>query len=332
MERLRFDRFVERRLYDPTSGFYEVGGAAGRRDGDFVTSVEVGPLFGRVVGAWLDDQWRRGGEPEDFVVVEVGAGRGTLARSIRSGQPKCAESLRYVAVERSASLRAAIDVDGVTVTVTDRIPVDSGCDVILANELLDNIPFRMAEFRSGEWRELWVELDEGAARWFLGDTVTSPVLAATAEEGARLPLCDGAAAWVAHARSMVGEGSVLAFDYGVARTSELLGRDWCRTYRAHERGSDALAPGPIDICCDVPFDQLGAPRSLRTQASFLEEWGIATLVEEGREIWTARAGIGDLAAITARSRIREAEALTDPAGLGGFLVAEWAGAAAAAGG
>ena len=36
-----------------------------------------------------------------------------------------------------------------------------------------------------------------------------------------------------------------------------------------------------------------------------------------------RKHIGDLQAVRARSRVTEAAALTDPAGLGGFAVLEW---------
>ena len=45
---LPFDEVMELALYDPEHGFYATGGQAGRR-GDFVTSPEVGPLFGAVV-------------------------------------------------------------------------------------------------------------------------------------------------------------------------------------------------------------------------------------------------------------------------------------------
>jgi SAM-dependent MidA family methyltransferase len=60
-----------------------------------------------------------------------------------------------------------------------------------------------------------------------------------------------------------------------------------------------------------------------TQARFLAEHGISDLVQEGRRISAERAHIGDLAALRARSRLREGDALTDPDGLGGFTVAEW---------
>ena len=54
--------------------------------------------------------------------------------------------------------------------------------------------------------------------------------------------------------------------------------------------------------------------------------GLDDLVAEGRAAWHDRSdGRIDLASIAARSRVTEAEALTDPAGLGGFRVLEWSG-------
>jgi SAM-dependent MidA family methyltransferase len=70
---------LEAALYDPATGFYETGGRAGRR-GDFLTSPEVGPLFGAVVARALDRWWDGLGRPDPFVVVDAGAGPGTLAR------------------------------------------------------------------------------------------------------------------------------------------------------------------------------------------------------------------------------------------------------------
>jgi len=47
------------------------------------------------------------------------------------------------------------------------------------------------------------------------------------------------------------------------------------------------------------------------------------LVEEGRQYWIANAAKPDLKAVKMRSRVAEAEALCDPAGLGSFKVLEW---------
>ena len=60
-----------------------------------------------------------------------------------------------------------------------------------------------------------------------------------------------------------------------------------------------------------------------TQAEFLRGHGIDELVVEGRAAWAERADVGDLDALRARSRTREAEALLDPAGIGAFNVLVW---------
>src|SRR3546814_11010605 len=81
-----FDEVVAAALYSPDGGFYTGEGRAGRR-GDFVTSAEVGPLFGTLVGRALDDWWIEARRPDVFVVVEACAGPGTLPASTLASQP-----------------------------------------------------------------------------------------------------------------------------------------------------------------------------------------------------------------------------------------------------
>jgi SAM-dependent MidA family methyltransferase len=147
-----------------------------------------------------------------------------------------------------------------------------------------------------------------------------------APHGARAPLQDEAAAWMASALGAIRRGRVVVLDY--ARTTAEMAarpwRDWLRTYRRHERGGHYLAdPGTQDITADVALDQLPRPDDVTTQAEFLRRHGLDELVDEGRRRWQAAAAAPDLAALAGRSRIQEAEALTDPAGLGGFTVAQW---------
>ena len=48
--------------------------------GDFVTAPEISQMFGELIGLWLADVWRRAGAPRPVRYVELGPGRGTLAR------------------------------------------------------------------------------------------------------------------------------------------------------------------------------------------------------------------------------------------------------------
>ena len=119
-------------------------------------------------------------------------------------------------------------------------------------------------------------------------------------------------------------------DYG-APVEELAARGqaaWLRTYRAQRPGGSPLdAPGAQDITADVPREALlraAAAVGLSvltetTQAEWLRSLGVGALVEEARAAWHGRAAT-DLAAIAARSRVHEADALLDPAGLGAHRV------------
>lgn len=355
-----FEEVVDLALYHPEGGFYATGGRAGRR-GDFLTSPEVGPLFGAVVGRALDAWWHDAGRPEAFVVVEAGAGPGTLARSVLAAMPMCRSALRYVLVERSAAQRALhaeyLPLEPPASTLASRpepdddrtgpppplppgpiavsvaeLPRLPGPCVVLANELLDNLPFGLAERGTDGWAEVFVGVEgptlvEVLVPLDLAQAVTLDALAPSAVVGGRMPLQRQVADWFRGALALAGPGGrVVVLDY--ARSTAALAdrpwREWVRTYRRHERGGPPLEGlGTQDITCEVAVDQLPPPTSDRTQAEWLRAHGLDALVEAGRRVWQERAAIGDLEAVRARSRVTEAEALVDPAGLGAFRVLEW---------
>jgi SAM-dependent MidA family methyltransferase len=354
-----------------------------------VTSPHVGSLFGALVGRALDREWDALGCPDPFVVIEAGAGDGRLARDVWRSAPRCLRALRYVLVERSPALRAeqaaylplvdaaqcfgpyapAADSDaddplepvegtGPLFAQLETMPARKVDGVVLANELLDNLPFAIAELGADGWMEIRVALASAAPPSVLGaygrdtprHTHREPdrarlvefavPLAETVFEpfdvdvpvGARVPLPRALHGWFAEAGAALrpGRGVVLLVDYFVP-FAEVVARSphWLRTYRAHAiAGSPLDEPGATDITADVPLEAAvraanGAGlrvASVERQADWLRDLGIDELVAEGDAIWEARASVGDLAALAARSRGNEAAALTDPTGLGAFNV------------
>jgi len=361
---MRYDDLISLALYDERFGFYTSGaGSAGRWRGDFITSPEVGPLFGAVVARALDTWWTELGEPDPFVVIEAAAGRGALAVSVLHAGPRCALALRYVLVEVSPHLREQqkehLDLEEplnalgpvsegrlgdvppplkgrgpVVVSVPD-LPGIRAVGVVVANELLDNLPFRLLELSGGEWREVRIGVDE-RSRLCEVSVAAHPTLVGRAKafapdtpDGGRIPFQQAAASWVRDAVGLLDRGRVVAFDYG-ATTPEMATRDWrewLRTYRDHDRGRHPLElVGFQDVTCDVAVDQLDAARRVtsdRAQSDWLRSFGLDALVADGTVAWDAGAAAPDLAAVEGRSRLSEAAALTAVPGLGAHRVLEW---------
>jgi NADH dehydrogenase [ubiquinone] 1 alpha subcomplex assembly factor 7 len=349
---ITFDRFMEVALYGE-GGFFATGHGAGRSGRDFVTSPEVGPLFGVCTARALDRLWSALGEPDPFLVVEAGAGNGRLAREVLRASPACLPALRYVLVERSAALRAeqrerlALEpadealgpfvrrtnedeaapapLAGPVFTALEELPaLSADGTVVIANELLDNLPFGIAQWDGRRWLEVRVGLS--APDRFEEVLVPTDVdLGYTVPAGTRVPIPRGMEEWWRASDGVVQHGFVLVVDYATT-IAELGSRPWLRTYRAHSIGTDPLdAPGEQDITADVVLEQLDAtapfPR-VRTdrQADWLRALGIDELVDEGRRTWEAGAERGDIEALAGRSRATEAAALTDPRGLGAHCV------------
>ncbi len=331
-----------------------------------MTSPEVGSLFGACVARALDRSWRALGEPDPFVVIEAGAGNGRLARDVRRAHPACERALHYVLVERSAALRdeqrrrleldpadealgpftraarddapAAVAGSGPVFVALEDLPALELRGVVLANELLDNLPFGVAERHDGGWSEVRVARElHGFAEVLVpaepGDAraLDAAVAGIAVPVGARLPIPRGLDEWIAECGRMLRDGTLVVIDY-VDDAAGLVARGakgWLRTYRAHERGGPPLdAPGDQDITADVVREQLAhavraaglAAESDVSQAEWLRDLGIDELAEAGRRSWEARASVGDLEAVAARSRVVEAAALTDPDALGAHRV------------
>ncbi len=352
---LPFDEVVELALYHPEFGFYSRGGGAGRGR-DFLTSPEVGPLFGAVLANALDAWWRECGEPDPYVVVEAGAGPGTLARHVLDAGPACVSALRYVLVERSESLRdvqrsrlpmeparqvlgpsVVTDPDegprpqtgiGPLVTSLAELPQRPFTGVVVANELLDNLPFALLERDPLGWSEVRVDdaLRESLVPAASDVALHAERLAPDTPVGGRIPLQRPATAWVRSALAVVERGRIAVVDYA-STTTELARRpwtEWVRTYRGHGPGRGPLEDlGEQDVTCEVAVDQLPSPDTASAQADFLRAHGLDALVDAARRAWEERAHIGDLEAMKQRSRLSEATALTDPGGLGAFQVLEW---------
>jgi SAM-dependent MidA family methyltransferase len=333
---ITFSAFMERALYDPEHGYYTTAERRSGRGGDFFTSVDVGPLFGEMIAAGLDEMWallREAGAAR-FDLVEAAAGNGRLARDIAAAaaahHPDLHAHLRVTLVERSPAARAAqrdTMRDVAFASQTDLPPPGAVTGVILANELLDALPVHVVTMTPDGLREIRVG-ERGGTLVEVEAPPSRPELAAYFERlgvplapGARAEAGLEAARWVRQAAASLRCGFLLLFDYG-HEAAQLLSpahdRGTVVAYRAHTaRGDEVLRdPGARDLTAHV---------NLTAVRQAAEAAGLTTIGMVDQTYFLTGVGIaerlGDGTDAPAISRRMAAKTLLLPGGLGSTMKA-----------
>ncbi|MFP3883421.1 MAG: class I SAM-dependent methyltransferase [Actinomycetota bacterium] len=318
-----FERFMEVALYD-TEGFFGGDELRSEKSGDFLTSPEVSPLFGETLASYVEQVRDRIGDP--FQVVEVAAGSGSLLRPLLG-----TIEVDAVAVETSPAARNRL---AEMVPVAEELPT-SIRGVVIANELLDNLPMAVAQKVHGQWRERWVGLD-GTDLIFVDAQPRGEVLdwlgsyAGEVPDGGWVEVQLAARSWVADAIDRLETGAILIIDYGDTAENLLPRRQdgTLRTYRAHHLGPHPLdEPGKTDITADVNFTalmDLHPSARLARQDDFLAELGLRERLPGIRQAELEAARDGDeMERLRLRTLKTEAQTLLHPRGLGDFRVLEY---------
>ena len=325
-----FDRFMDLALYGP-GGFFSGEILRSQRGGDFLTSPEVSPLFGQTLARFVAEERSRVGEP--FRLVEAGSGSGSLLAPLLE-----LVDVTAWAVEVSPPARAALAaiIPGKRITASLAHVPGPFAGVIIANELIDNLPMAVAQRTDQGWRERWVGVEDEALA-FVDAPVRSEVaewlnrFAGPVDVGGWVEVQLAAGRWVREALGMLTQGALVVIDYGdIAENLAPRRRDGTlRTYRSHHLGPHPLdEPGATDITADVNFTALlgaagdaGAKVSLQRQDDFLSELGLRSRLAGLRrsELDLARTG-DEMNRLRIRSQVTEAETVLHPRGLGDFRV------------
>jgi len=226
--------------------------------GDFVTAPEISQMFGELIGLALTDLWHRAGQRHAVHYVELGPGRGTLARDALRAMAQHGLMPQVHLVEGSPALRRIQHQAVPGARFHDdlsTLPEDAPL-LLVANEFLDALPIRQLVRTPGGWRERMVGTgEEGQFAFFAGskpmDAAIPPDLA-DAAPGTILETCPAAIAVVEEvSRLLAGQGGAALFiDYGHAepRTGSTL-----QAVRRHEKVDVFAAPGDADLTAHVDF-------------------------------------------------------------------------------
>jgi SAM-dependent MidA family methyltransferase len=300
---LRFDAWLQELLYAPAFGYYSGGSTKFGAAGDFITAPELSPLFGHCLARAIAPVLA--GLGPGAVLLEPGAGSGALALQLLERLAQLdALPAEYLVLEVSADLRdrqqqrlAQLPAELRTrVRWLDALPAAPLTGMVVANEVLDALPFRCFERGADEaWLERGVAIEDGAPGWSVraADAAAATELDALCRDagldppaGYRLELCARADAWVAAFAGVIGRGALLLFDYGAGRGELYHAQRGVGTLRCHYRhrahDDPFLHPGLQDVTAWVDFTRVAAAGAdagcavagYCTQAAFLAASGM----------------------------------------------------------
>jgi SAM-dependent MidA family methyltransferase len=271
---LTFADYMRECLYHPIHGYYSK--AEAKRFSDYYTSVDVHPIFGRLLARQFAEMWEHLGRPDKFMLVEAGAGVGRLASHIldftASRLSDFYQALNYVAVERSASRRAQTagrlkqHAEAGHATVSAEIPlgISSGC--LFSNELVDALPVHRVIAQADAQKEILVGFKGGGFVDHVAGLSTCAIAEYFATQGialhegqlaeAGLEACD----WITEVGRRLARGYVLTIDYG-HRAAELFDDHHMRgtllAYQDHRAAENYyVSPGQQDLTAHVNFTAL----------------------------------------------------------------------------
>ena len=265
-----FSRYMELALYAPGLGYYAAGARKFGAEGDFVTAPEISPVFAQclarqaiqVIGAV-------GGE-----LLELGPGSGALAAELYAemkalGKPPA----RYRLLEVSPDLRERqrerlarrFPDDVARFEWIDTLP-DALRGIVIANEVLDVVPFSIVRRDGDEFLERGVAVTEAGfafedRRLPEGDLKRHARGAfPPGDYGYVSEFSPAAEALVRTVASSIDAGIAFFIDYGFAEREFYHPQRSMGTMRCHYRhrfhGDPFFMPGLQDITAHVDFSAM----------------------------------------------------------------------------
>ena len=286
---LSFHDFMEEVLYHPEYGYYCSTRNPIGREGDFYTSSDLDPVFGKLLAQKFAEMAETiGVAPHEFSIVELGAGRGLLAREILR---HC--SFPYLILERSAAMwaRQRENLQGTNVTWVEELPSGVvGC--VFSNEFFDALPVHRIVRRDGILREIYVTAGLTEIEGALQAPMDLPIA-----EGQLADISTESAEWIRKIGNSLDRGYHLAIDYGY-EDREFYARPHgtLMCYWQHQLVEDPyVRVGEQDITAHVNFSELMRAghevglqtETFTTQMDFLIRLGVLKELEDLAPAWDA---------------------------------------------
>tara|TARA_B100000575_G_scaffold292437_1_gene300800 strand:- start:5960 stop:7024 length:1065 start_codon:yes stop_codon:yes gene_type:complete len=144
---LPVDKFFNNVLYDKKFGYYCSNFPFGKK-GDFITAPKISNLFSEMIAIWMISTWEIFKKPENFNIVELGPGDGSLTKNIINvfkRFPEFNSSKNIFLLEKSELLKKLqkknINDNNVR-WIKNYDNIKKGPIIFFGNEFLDAIPIK----------------------------------------------------------------------------------------------------------------------------------------------------------------------------------------------
>ena len=149
--------FMEISLSDKEYGYYRKKMPLGSK-GDFVTSPDISQIFGEIIGIWILDVWIKLKEPNNFQIVDLGGGRGTLLKDINRVLKNKIKNFIFIDINEELIKLQKKALNGAThFEKINDIPKKP--TIFIGNEFLDTFPVHQFIKKNNYWKEVCVNSD-----------------------------------------------------------------------------------------------------------------------------------------------------------------------------
>ena len=149
--------FIEISLSDKKYGYYRKKMPLGSK-GDFVTSPDISQIFGEIIGIWILDIWIKLKEPNNFQIVDLGGGRGTLLKDINRVLKNKIKNFIFIDINEELIKLQKKALNGAThFEKINDIPKKP--TIFIGNEFLDTFPVNQFIKKNNYWKEVCVNSD-----------------------------------------------------------------------------------------------------------------------------------------------------------------------------
>ncbi len=302
---MTFARYMELALYHPKFGYYANAPKIGKK-GDYFTAPAVHPVFGAAVAKQILELWEIFGNPDNFTILEAGAGEGYLALDVLSYLIQQGVEFNYYILEpfpanRKRQCETLKELAGNVRWFEKWEEIPPFVGVFLSNELFDSLPVHLVEKTEEDLREVYVIYERGFFEVL--DGLSKPEILKRVlpyanywPSGYRTEVCLAYEPFLKEVAKHLVKGLVLTFDYGYSRADFYhpdRERGTLLCFREHRVVENPyLFPGKCDLTAHVDFTalkELGEKFGLytlgfTTQAAFLVGLGVEKLLSEiGRD-------------------------------------------------